>query len=580
MALDTLAVCCLVRELESALASARIDKIHQPERDEILISFRAYQEHYRLVLSASAAHPRVHFTNTQKENPAAPPMFCMLLRKYLAGGKVAAVTQPHFERIIQFDIESYNELGDLTVKKLIVELMGRHSNIILVSENNQIIDSIKHVDFTVSSVRQILPGLPYASPPAQDRPAVLSDAAPAPDFSNASMRADKAVLSSVAGISPLTAREIVYEACGRCDLLCADLSAAQQERIKNLLAQLQTPVFSPCMITDAASGKVLDFSAIPIRQYEDTAAIQNFDSMNTLLDVFYSAKDSADRIRQKSADLVKLLHTNLERLSKKLAIQQSTLKQAENKEQYKIYGDLLTANLYKITDKAKSVTVENYYEPGAPAVCIELDPKLSPSRNAQRYYKRYNKAKTAEIEVAKQMEHTLEEIEYLGSTLALLENCTTESDLNAIRRELTEQGYIKRRTQVKKGKQQQAASKPMHFISSDGFDIYVGKNNTQNDYLTLRFANSQDLWFHTKKIHGSHTIIKLGTDKNIPERTIREAAALAAYYSKARDSSQVPVDYTIIKNVHKPNGAKPGMVIYDSYNTLYVTPALLQETDK
>lgn len=575
MAFDTLAVRCLAEEFRSTILDGRIDKIYQPERDEILLSIRTFSEHYRLVLSANAAFPRIHFTKTQKENPKTPPMFCMLLRKHLSGGKIIDITQPDGERILCFHISSYNELGDLTTKHLIIELMGRHSNIILTNEDMQVIDSVKHVDFTVSSVRQILPGLSYQAPPPQDKPAILSDAIEDVefDFSQSGLRADKVIMQTITGIGPIIAREAVYRATGRSDTLCANLTDAQKNAITQYIKTLRQTPFSPCLVTDLASGKVLDFSAPDIRQYETAAQVEHQDSLNTILEQYFRTKDAGERMKQKSADLVKLLHTNLERLSKKLVIQKNTLDDAKNKEQYKIYGDLLTANLYQIADKQTSVTVENYYAEGMPTVTIALDASRTPAQNAQRYYKLYNKAKTAEIEVSKQMQNTAAEIDYLESTLAILDNCRTESDLNAVRQELAQEGYIKRKTT--KNKQTPAASKPMHFISSDGFDIYVGRNNTQNDYLTLRFANSQDIWFHTKKIHGSHTIIKLGQDKNVPERTLHEAATLAAYFSKARNSSQVPVDYTVIKNVRKPNGAKPGMVIYDFYNTVYVTPALL-----
>lgn len=582
MAFDTLAVACLAREFCNTIQDGRIDKIYQPERDEILLSIRTFTEHYRLVLSANAAFPRVHFTSVQKENPKTPPMFCMLLRKHLAGGKITAITQPDGERVLCFSVASYNELGDLTEKQLVIELMGRHSNIILLNENRQVIDAVKHVDFTVSSVRQILPGLPYQAPPPQDKPAVLSDKIETAeiDFSQEGLRADKAIMAAVTGISPVLAREAVFRAAGRSDSLCGALSPAERASITDYIRTLRTAPFSPCLITDNATGKVIDFSALEIRQYENAARIETADSLNAILEKYFYTKDSQERMKQKSADLFKLLHTNLERLSKKLVIQENTLKEAKNKEQYKIYGDLLTANLYQIGEKQESVTVQNYYAPDLEDVTIALDPSRSPAQNAQRYYKLYNKAKNAEIEIARQLEGTTAEIAYLESTLMVLESCETESDLNAVRQELSLEGYIKRQNPKQKVKQASTAAKPMHFISSDGFDIYVGRNNTQNDYLTLRFANSGDIWFHTKKIHGSHTIIKLGIDKDVPPRTMTEAAALAAYFSKARESSQVPVDYTTIKNVHKPNGAKPGMVIYDNYNTIYVTPKLLENAEK
>ena len=567
MAFDAVAVRCLVKDLKDKLINSRIDKIHQPEKDEITINLRTMTDNFKLVLSASPAHPRVHFTNVSKKNPISAPMFCMLLRKHIGSGKITDIEQIGFERIIKFSIESYDELGDLTTKYLIVEIMGRHSNIILTNQDMRILDCIKHIDFTVSSVRQLLPGLDYVSPPVQDKTDLteINETANI-DFSSPIQTADKAILSAIAGISPLTSREIVYRAFGRTDVKCSELTDNGRNKLLyetvKLAKDVQQNNFSPCMIINSASGKLMEFSATPITQYESLAEIKEFDDISVLLDTFYRTRDMHERMRQKSADLVKLLNNNIERVSKKLGILNKTLADSENKDKYKIYGDLLMANLYNMKNGQ------------SPTVKIPLSPQLSPSQNAQKYYKRYNKAKNAEIEAAKQIENAKNDLEYLESTLAAIETSDTESDLNAIRAELIAEGYLNRKFNPKK--QKQNASKPMHFVSSDGFDIYVGKNNTQNDYLTLKFANSSDLWFHTKNIHGSHTIIKLGLDKDVPKTTITEAAELAAYYSKGRDSSQVPVDFTQIKNVKKPNGAKPGMVIYDYYNTIYVTPKELK----
>ena len=575
MALDAVMVRALVSELQKKLINGRIDKIHQPEKDEITINIRTLTDTFKLVLSASSAHPRVHFTNTAKKNPISAPMFCMFLRKHIGGGKITAVEQAGFERIIKFTIESYDELGDLTAKYLIAEIMGRHSNIILCNQDMKILDCIKHIDFTISSVRQLLPGLPYAAPPAQSKIDLtdITDAVPI-DFSLPTQTADKAILSSVAGISPLTAREIVYRAFGRTDIQCAELTDNGRNKILYETARLAKCVradeFSPCMLVDKASDRLMDFCAVDIRQYESLARVIPFESVSALIDSFFSTRDMHERMRQKSADLVKLLTTNIERISKKLVILQKTLSDSEKKDKFKICGDLLMANLYSISQGQEYAEAVNYYEDASPLVRISLDPKLTPSQNAQRYYKKYNKAKTAEIEAAKQIKAAESDLEYLESTLMSIESAETDSDLNAIRAELISEGYLKRKSNAKNQKQPQ--SKPMHFVTSDGFDVYVGKNNTQNDYLTLKFANSSDLWFHTKNIHGSHVVIKLGVDKDVPNTSVYEAAQIAAYYSKGRGSSQVPVDFTRVKNVRKPNGAKPGMVIYDNYNTVYVTP--------
>ncbi len=437
----------------------------------------------------------------------------------------------------------------------------------------KIIDCIKHIDFTVSSVRELLPALQYTAPPPQDKTDLIDIKETAEiDFSAPGQTADKAVLSAVAGISPLTAREIIYRAFSRTDVRCGELTDSGKNKILYETVQLAKTVqdnsFTPCIIINSADGKLMDFSVTPIEQYEGIAEIQHFSNINELLDTFYRTRDMHERMRQKSADLVKLLTNNIERVSKKLVILNKTLSNSKDKEKYKIYGDLLTANLYNIKQGQTEIEVQNYYDGGT--VKIQLSPTLTPSQNAQRYYKKYNKSKTAEIEAAKQIENAKNDLEYLESTLTAVETADSESDLNAIRAELIAEGYLSRKINPKR--QKQAAAKPMHFVSSDGFDIYVGKSNSQNDYLTTKFANSSDLWFHTKNIHGSHTVIKLGIDKDVPKSTITEAAEIAAYYSKARESSQVPVDFTAIKNVKKPNGAKPGMVIYDNYNTLYVTP--------
>lgn len=579
MAFDTICVNKIVSELSEKLIGGKIDKIHQPEKDEILLIIRTFAGNYKLVLSASSNNPRVHFTETTKENPKTPPMFCMLLRKHLSGGKITKIWQPEFERIIEIDIESYSELGDLTTKHLILEITGRNSNIIFTNSDYKIIDSAKHVDFTLSSFRQILPGVVYVRPPKQDKIPILSDEIQdlSLDFSNDGERPEQVIMGSVSGISPIVAREIVFSAVGTNSKVCGEISEDEKalinKKVQNFMQDM-SPIYT--IIYDE-SDKPMDFSCIAIKQYGSSYKKSTFESMNAVVYEFYQQRDSKDRIKQKSADLLKILHNNIERCAKKLAIQKKTLSDAENKEKYKIYGDIVTANLYRIQQGDTCLTAENYYEDGYPQITIELLPHLSGSQNAQRYYKLYNKLKNAEIEVNKQIISTNNDLDYLESTLVACENSVSEADLNMIRAELAELGYL--HTKKKHGKKEEIKSKPMHFISSDGFDIYVGKNNTQNDYLTLRYANSGDIWFHTKNIHGSHTVIKLGIDKDVPKTTMMEAAQLAAYYSKARESSQVPVDYTQIKNVKKPNGAKPGMVIYDNYNTVYVTPKLI-ETQK
>lgn len=581
MALDAVAISALTGELQ-CLVGGRIDKIHQPERDEIVIHIRTFVRHYKLVISASPAHPRIHLTENTKKNPTTAPLFCMLLRKHIGSGKIIAVEQMGFERIVRLTVESYDELGDLTTKYLITEIMGRYSNIILTNKDGKILDSVKHIDENISSVREILPGGVYETPPAQDKIALA-------DFNMDSMlnfdrpvKADKALISSVAGISPLTAREIVYSVFGTTDVNSQDININRAADLKlevlKLAEQVKRGDFSPCLITDVNSGKIIEFSAMAVKQYENLVLVEHYDSMNELVDAFYYKRDMHERMRQKSSDLTKLLNNNAERIAKKLSILERTLKDAENLDKYKISGDLLTANMYRMSDGMKEIEVENFYDAECPKVKITLDPSMTPSQNAQRYYKKYNKAKTALTEATKQLKAGRDDLDYVQSTLTMVENAEDVTDINAIRIELAQQGYISNRRSVKQNRKKEQ-SKPMHFVSSDGFDIYVGRNNTQNDYLTLKFANSSDWWFHTKDIHGSHTVIKLGIDKEVPKQTMLEAAQLAAYYSKARESAQVPVDYTQVKNVKKPNGAKPGMVIYDSYNTAYVVPKLIRDVE-
>ena len=572
MALDTITLHLLKNEFKEKITDARIEKVYQPEKDEILLVIKSCTGTYRLVVSANASQPRIHFTKTVKENPQKAPMFCMLLRKHIQNGRIVEISQPECERILRFDIDSYDELGELTRKYLICEIMGRNSNIILTKEDYTIIDSIKHVDFTVSSVRQLLPGLTYVFPPAQNKIPILSDKLSDVkiDFSCTGVKPDKAVMSAVSGISPLLARETVFLAVGETSIDCAQLDENQRQNILSELKRLTKTRPNPCIITERDSGRTIDFSPFDIFQYGESAEKKVYENLNSLLDDYYKSRDNTERIKQKSSDIVHILHTNIDRTAKKIAVLKKTISDAKRKDEYKIFGDLLTANIYSFAQGESSVEVENYYSENCETVRISLNPQLTPPQNAQRYYKLYKKAETAEREASKQLESAGEELDYLESALVMTQNAQTESDLNAVRSELEQTGYIKKRNRGKK--QKETASKPRHYVSSDGFDIYVGRNNMQNDRLTLKFANSQDIWFHTKKIHGSHVIIKLGTDKNIPQTTIKEAAMLAAFYSKARASANVPVDYTEVKNVKKPNGAKPGMVIYDGYNTIYVKP--------
>ncbi len=606
MPLDGIVINALVHEFHDKLLGGKIDKVYQPQRDELVLTIRNRGQNYRLLLSATSNSPRVHLTGQSSTNPPAPPMFCMLLRKHIAGGRMTGIEQPAFERIIKFSIESYNELGDLIVKNLIIEIMGRHSNIILVNGDGKIIDSIKHIDFHISSVRQVLPGLDYTSPPSQGKLNPLTctegEIAAALQQQREGLKIAKSLVNSFTGISPMIGREICARALSGSDVYTGELSVekvnALSSQMHSIFQEIKGSHFRPVLLHDQKLKKVVDFSAILISQYDDLT-VEERPSMSNTLDAFYAKRDLQDRLKQRASDLLRIVNTNLERCKKKLAIQQEKLGEVSNRDQYKIYGDLITANIYRISQGMDKIEVENFYETDQTGdgslfgsqnrepspvslVSIPLDPHLTPAKNAQKYFQKYTKAKNAEKMVTQQMKLNKQEIEYLESIYETIVKAETYQELDEIREELFEQKYIKRITKAKNKKKQAAASNPKQFTSSDGIDIYVGKNNKQNDYLTLKFARNHDIWFHTKTIPGSHVIVKADHHKDIPENTLVEAAMLAAYFSKGRASSNVAIDYTAVKNVKKPSGAKPGMVIYEHYKTLYVTPeeTLIRKLEK
>lgn len=567
----------VVSELNSTIVNGKVDKIYQPEKDEIIIVVRTFNGTYRLLLSASASNARVHLTSLKSENPMTPPMLCMLMRKHLCGGTISSVTQSLYDRIIKISISAYNELGDKCVYSIITEIMGRHSNIILTDENNKIMDSAKHIDFTVSAVRQILPGLIYSEPPKQDKltiedfslPLFMNETDSLPD--DALM--DKFLVNRFMGMSPLLAREIIYRFAGNTHILRKEIdSAAFVVFVYDFLKKVSDGIFKPSLVSDS-DGKPSFFSCVPLLQYDSSCSVKEFDSVSDVIDGYYELRSMKERMNRRSAALLKTVHNNIERCEKKISIHNDSLMRAGDKEKFKIYGDFITANIYKIRQGSKSVAVDNFYSENNDLIEIKLDEMKSPAQNAQNYYKKYNKLKTAEIFALEQIDLAEKEKYYLESVADALENIESSGELEEIRAELEDEGYIKA---IKiKNKKNKSKSSPLSFTSSDGYEILVGRNNRQNDELTIKTAYSTDLWFHTKQIPGSHTIIRTRGEKEIPERTLLEAAKLAAFYSKARNSSQVPVDYTIVKNVKKPNGAKPGMVIYEHYNTVYVLPESL-----
>lgn len=578
MALDGLVIHSIVDELHKKLLGGKIDKVYQPENDEVVLHIRNNKENFKLVLSCSASNPRVYLASDyKKENPINAPMFCMLFRKYIQGGNIVNVSQVDFERIIKISVESFDELKEKTTKDIIIEIMGRHSNIILThSSNNKIIDSAKRIPPSVSRVRQILPGQTYVLPPKQDKLNPITNIS-LNSFVDTLSSFDgpifKAIYSKFLGISPVIAKEICFRANIDENLLVSKISSDDISKIYkefyNLFKHIKDNIYNPCMVIDTSIDKVLDFSCINLSLFSNLSII-NDDSISKILENYYATKDIKDRIHQRSSDLRKSISIKLDRLYNKLNKQEKELVESENAEIYKVKGELITSYIYMIEKGMESVDVQNFYDPDYKTVTIALKKNLTPSENAQKYFKKYNKLKNAKIEITNQMAMTKEEIEYLENTILGIENCENLKELKDIREELVKTGYVKSQKKIGK-KEIQPSTAPMEFKSSEGYQILVGKNNRQNDYLTLRLADNDDIWMHTKDIPGSHVIVKCAGHEP-SDQTLFEAAVLAAYYSKARMSAKVPVDYTKRKNVKKPSGAKPGMVIYETNNTAYVTP--------
>lgn len=577
MALDGLVIHSIVDELHKKLLGGKFDKVYQPENDEVVLHIRNNKENFKLVLSCSASNPRVYLASDyKKENPINAPMFCMLFRKYIQGGNIVNVSQVDFERIIKISVESFDELKEKTTKDIIIEIMGRHSNIILThSSNNKIIDSAKRIPPSVSRVRQILPGQTYVLPPKQDKLNPITDIS-LNSFVDTLSSFDgpifKAIYSKFLGISPVIAKEICFRANIDENLLVSEISSDDISKIykefHNLFKHIKDNIYNPCMVIDTSIDKVLDFSCINLSLFSNLSII-NDDSISKILENYYATKDIKDRIHQRSSDLRKSISIKLDRLYNKLNKQEKELIESENADIYKIKGELITSYIYMIEKGMESVEVSNFYDPEYKNIKISLNTNFTPSENAQKYFKKYNKLKTAKKEITSQMEITKEEIDYLENIMLSIENCENLAELMDIREELGKVGYLRSKNNSKK--ETKLTTKPHEFVSSNGFKILVGKNNKQNDHLTLKVASNEDIWMHTKNIPGSHVIIKT-EGKEVPDETIFEGAMLAAFFSKSKMSSQVPVDYTKKKNVKKPNGAKPGMVIYDTNNTVYVTP--------
>lgn len=574
MALDGIFLNCLKEEIAEVAVGARVDKVYQPTREEIVLNLRSRNGSFRLLMSARANSPRVHFTQYTPENPPVPPMLCMLLRKHLTGAILTGIRQQELDRILFFDFDATNEIGDKVKLYLCIEIMAQYSNIILIDGDGKIIDSLKRVDFTKSSVRQVLPSLEYQLPPQQDKMNLIED--------NSSVIADRilsfgskslssAILSTLMGVSPIVCRELAYRSCGEdleVSLLDSDARSKLLNQIEVLYQKIKSKNYAPVILYDD-NKKPFDFSFFDIKQYGSFATSEGCESFSELLDKFYSEKDRIERTSRRSQDLRKNLNNVSERIAKKLELQKAELEQCADREKLRIYAELINAHQYSLKKGSLYYDLPNYYDDNN-ILRVPADPALTPTQNSQKYYKEYKKSYTAEKMLKELIKSGADELIYIESVLDTLTRADSERELLEIKQELYDGGYTKTMKQGK-SKKNPAPLPPLCFYSSDGFKILVGRNNVQNDKLSLKTATKSDMWLHTKDFPGAHVII-VGNNQNISDTAINEAAIIAGVYSRASNSSQVPVDYTQVRNLKKPNGAKPGKVIYTVYNTLYVTP--------
>jgi predicted ribosome quality control (RQC) complex YloA/Tae2 family protein len=573
MPLDAVCLSAVVRELEPVAVGARVDKIYQPARDEVILALRGREGTAKLLLTANPAHPRLQLTKAFRDNPATPPMFCMLLRKHLSGGRILSITQPSMERVVDIELETLDELGIRAPRHLILEAMGRRANLILTDADGRIVDCLRRVDAEMSAERPVLPGMFYRLPPTQEKqnPLDLTEE----NFSallaqaNPEQKIADVLLDRFAGLSPLICREIAYALAGDVDARLFQVE--QSELIGAFLRRMECirqGQFTPYVLLRDDQPK--DFTYCPIHQYGDSMTLKQADSFSAMLDSFYAERENAERIRQRGADLIKSVTNLRNRAARKLENQRRELAQAEDREALRIRGELITANLYAMQKGMKSLTCDNYYDPDGGQITIQLDPLLTPQQNAASFYKRYTKAKTAEKMLTEQIAKGETDLDYLDSVLTCIRCSEEERDLIEIRQELEDNGYLRAKKAAKKG-MKRAKSKPMEFRSTTGMRISVGRNNVQNDQLTTKQAFKSDIWLHTQGIHGAHVI--LWTEgQEADAQSLTEAAMLAAWFSQGKEGKNVPVDYTPVRYVKKPSGAKPGMVTYTTYSTAYVTP--------
>ena len=559
MPLDAICIDGLCRELRESVVGAKIDKVQQPERDMLLLSLRGAKGNCRLLIAVGAGNARAHLTAASFENPAEPPMFCMLLRKYLVGARILSLTQPDWERMLVLELESRDELGDTARRQLVIELIGRSANVILVGADGRIIDCLRRVDFAGDALRRMLPGMLYRLPPKQPKPGFLDTPTEARRAmiaaADPAVPADKWLLGQFSGLSPLLCRELSFRCGGDYALLPLQLDALEET--------VRAGDFAPTLLL--REGKPLDFSFLPIRQYGESAVCERCDSFSALLDAFYARRDRLEQQRRRSHELSRAVRTARDRLARKLAGQREELRRTETREEQRRKAELITANLYRLSRGARSLVCEDYYSEGCPEITIPLDPLKTPQQNAAALYKEYNKLKAAERHLTVLIAEGEGQLDYLESVLGQLENAETERDLSDLRRELSETGILKKQ---KSGKAERGkAQAPRRFVSDEGFEILIGRSNVQNDELTTRLARRTDYWLHTQRVHGSHVILRC--DGLEPDgKSIEQAAVIAAWYSQGRAAGKVPVDYTMVRFVRKPSGALPGKVIYTDYRTV------------
>lgn len=572
MAFDGITIANIVSELNHTIVGGKINKIAQPEADELMITVKNNRTQYRLFLSASASLPLIYLTGENKQGPLTAPNFCMLLRKHIGSARILSVTQPGLERILIFELEHLNELGDICRKKLIVEIMGKHSNIIFCQEDDTIIDSIKHISANMSSVREVLPGRTWFIPHTQDKmdPLSMSREAFTETVFGKNLPVFKAVYTSLTGFSPLIAEELCVRSGIDPKRQAQELEETEKETLwqttDDLVDRIRRQDFSPVIVYQ--EEEPLEFAAFPLTKYQDQKSV-SYESISQVLESYYSMKNKITLIRQKSADLRRIVTTAIERTSKKYELQQKQQKDTEEKEKYRIYGELLNTYGYHLEEGARSLEALNYYT--NEMITIPLDEHLSAAENAKKYFDRYTKLKRTEEALNELLEETRSDLEHLESIRTSLDIALDEDDLVEVREELMEYGYLRRKGSS--GKKKKIVSRPFHYRSSDGFDIYVGKNNFQNDELSFKFASGNDWWFHAKGQPGSHVIVK-SNGEELPDRTFEEAARLAAFYSKGRQAPKVEIDYTQKKNLKKPNGAKPGFVIYHTNYSMIAEPKI------